>query len=70
MTPAPGPRSVAVSAGALGCAALMIAYQVASRAARDTLFLSNFGFTRLPTMVVVASAFSIGFVEDRRQQIG
>jgi AAA family ATP:ADP antiporter len=44
----------------MGCAALMIAYQVASRAARDTLFLSNFDFARLPVMVAVASAISIG----------
>lgn len=44
----------------MGCAALMIAYQVASRAARDALFLSNFDFARLPAMVAVASVIAIG----------
>lgn len=60
MTPARGPRPVVAPAGAIGCAALMIAYQVASKAARDTLFLSNFEFVRLPAMVAAASVISIG----------
>lgn len=60
MTPARGSRPGVVPAGALGCAALIIAYQVASRAARDALFLSNFDFARLPVMVAVASVISIG----------
>ncbi len=40
-------------------AAVMMAYQVASRATRDTLFLSNFHFASLPLMVASASALSI-----------
>src|ERR1700704_152484 len=60
VTPASGSRPTVVPAAAMGCAALMIAYQVASKAARDTLFLSNFDFARLPVMVAVASVISIG----------
>jgi ATP/ADP translocase len=60
VTPARDSRPVVVPAAALGCAALMIAYQVASKAARDTLFLSTFHFARLPAMVVLASVTSIG----------
>jgi len=48
-----------VPAGAFGCAALMIAQAVASRATRDTLFLSNFNIAHLPMMVAGASALSI-----------
>jgi len=39
--------------------AVMMAYQVASRAVRDTLFLSNFAPRTLPLMVAVASALAI-----------
>jgi hypothetical protein len=60
MTSARGSAAIAVPAGALGCAALMVAYQVASKAARDTLFLSSFDFARLPVMVAAASVISIG----------
>jgi len=60
MTSARGSAAIAVPAGALGCAALMVAYQVASKAARDTLFLTSFDFARLPVMVAAASVISIG----------
>lgn len=38
---------------------LMIAYHVGSKALRDAMFLSKFEVTALPTMVIVASLFSI-----------
>ena len=43
----------------MGGFAVMMAYQVASRATRDALFLSNFAPPTLPAMVAVASALSI-----------
>jgi len=39
----------------------MIGYQVAARAMRDTMFLSNFDFARLPWMVAGASVFAVAF---------
>jgi len=44
---------------AMGSAAVTMAYQVASRATRDTLFLSNFHVSSLPLMIAAASALSI-----------
>lgn len=44
---------------AMGSAAVMMAYQVASRATRDTLFLTSFHFASLPLMVTAASVVSI-----------
>jgi len=46
---------------AMGCSATMMAFQVASRATRDALFLSSYGADSLPLMVAVASAVSIAF---------
>jgi len=46
----------------MACAAAMIAHQVGAKAARDALFLSSFGATALPTMVMASAAVSIGFV--------
>ncbi len=40
-------------------AAAMIAHHVGGKAIRDALFISNFGITALPTMVMGASLFSI-----------
>jgi ATP:ADP antiporter, AAA family len=59
MTPERGSHPIAIPAGAMGCAALMVAYQVASKAARDTFFLSSFDFAHLPVMVGAASVVSI-----------
>lgn len=47
-----------VWAAMIGCL-VMIAYHVGSKALRDALFLSKFDVTALPTMVIVASLFSI-----------
>lgn len=47
------------AATAMGGIAVMMAYQVASRAIRDTLFLSSFAPRTLPLMVAVASVLSI-----------
>lgn len=44
------------------CAGAMIANQVAGKAARDAIFLSNFPVTDLPTMLVVAAVASIASV--------
>lgn len=54
---AAAPRGFATSA--MGGIAVMMAYQVASRAIRDTLFLSSFPPRSLPPMVAVASALAI-----------
>jgi AAA family ATP:ADP antiporter len=43
----------------MACAALMIAHQVAAKAARDGLFLSRFPVTDLPKVVGVAALLSI-----------
>lgn len=40
-------------------AAVMIAVQVASKATRDALFLSNFNIDQLPAMLVAAAVFSL-----------
>ena len=47
------------AATAMGGIAVMMAYQVASRAIRDTLFLSSFAPRTLPLMVAVASVLAI-----------
>lgn len=48
-------------------ASLMLAQQVAGKAARDALFLSQFGPSRLPLMVIAAAASSIlgGLISSR-----
>jgi hypothetical protein len=38
----------------------MIAFQMAGKATRDALFLSTFGITALPTMIIVAAFLSLG----------
>lgn len=43
----------------MGSSAVMMSYQVASRATRDTLFLTNFHVNSLPLMVAGASVLSI-----------
>ncbi len=55
----PGSSDRPITIIAMGSAALMIAYQVASKAVRDTLFLSSFDVRRLPVMVAGAALFSI-----------
>ena len=40
-------------------ALMTIAFQVAGKAVRDTLFLSNYDVTALPVMLIATSAFSI-----------
>jgi ATP:ADP antiporter, AAA family len=52
-------------------AGLMLAHQVASKAARDALFLSQFDISYFPRMVVVGSAISIvgGLLNSRILQI-
>ena len=47
---------------AMLCAGAMIAQQVGAKATRDALFLSSFGASALPTMVMASAAVSIGFV--------
>ncbi len=44
------------------CSALMIAQQVANKAARDALFLSHFAVDQLPPMLMSAAIFSIVIV--------
>lgn len=44
---------------AMGSSAVLMAYQVASRATRDTLFLSNYNVSSLPLMIAGASVLSI-----------
>ncbi|MFQ5599818.1 MAG: hypothetical protein ACE5G2_04600 [Candidatus Krumholzibacteriia bacterium] len=52
----------AAALAAVLCAGSLIAQQVASKAARDALFLSNFAVTSLPYMMMGASLFSIVMV--------
>jgi hypothetical protein len=47
---------------AMLCAAALLAQQVASKAARDALYLSSFPVTTLPIMLMGAAAFSIVMV--------
>ncbi len=54
-------KTPAVTAGLL-VALLMIAGQVAGKATRDALFLTNFPVTALPTIMVGAAAASLGVV--------
>lgn len=52
----------AATRAAMLCAGAMIAAQVGAKATRDALFLSAFGASSLPTMVMASAAVSIGFV--------
>jgi len=52
-------RLSALTTAAMGSSAILMAYQVASRATRDTLFLTNFNVSSLPVVIAVASVFSI-----------
>jgi AAA family ATP:ADP antiporter len=54
----PAPAATAATAAAF----LMIAHQVAGKAARDSLFLSSFPVTALPTMLVVSALLSLAGV--------
>lgn len=54
-------KNPAVTAGLL-VALLMVAGQVAGKATRDALFLTNFAVTSLPVMMVLAAAVSLGAV--------
>ena len=47
---------------ALFAATTMIAQQVAGKATRDALFLSNFDVTNLPKIVIAAAIISMGGV--------
>lgn len=49
----------AQTAMAMTISALMMAHQVAGKASRDAIFLSNFNATDLPAMVVVAAIASV-----------
>lgn len=51
----------ALGPGIVFSAALLMGYHVASRAARDTLFLTNIGGSSLPLMATAASVVSIVF---------
>jgi ATP/ADP translocase len=53
-------RSPSLGAAAIGGAAVMMAYHVASRATRDTLFITSFGVPLLPLVVAATSVLSIG----------
>src|SRR5262245_22871126 len=53
------PRLGSITAAAMGSSAIIMAYQVGSRATRDTLFLSNFPASALPVVIAAASIFSI-----------
>lgn len=55
-------ESDAAASVAMVVAAAMIANQVAGKATRDALFLSNFEVTALPFMLIGASFFSIAMV--------
>ncbi|MFN0152546.1 MAG: hypothetical protein ACKVU1_17730, partial [bacterium] len=52
-------RARALTLSATLCAASMIAQQVAGKATRDTLFLSNFNVSALPFMLIGAAAVSL-----------
>jgi hypothetical protein len=43
----------------MGSSAVLMAYQVGSRATRDTLFLSNYNVSALPLVIAIASVLSI-----------
>src|SRR5262245_6465228 len=53
------PRLGSITAAAMGSSAIIMAYQVGSRATRDTLFLTNFPASSLPVVIAAASVFSI-----------
>src|SRR5262245_17107270 len=59
---APDPRASSLATAATLCAAGMIAQQIAGKATRDTLFLTNFDVTSLPYMLIASAAVSLGAV--------
>jgi hypothetical protein len=56
---ATGPQVERAVRVATACAFMLVAHQVAAKAVRDTLFLTQFDVTRLPRLVVAASLLSI-----------
>jgi len=54
-----GSESSAAATAGMVTAAFMIAHQVAAKATRDALFLSNFDITALPSMLIGASLLAI-----------
>jgi hypothetical protein len=55
----PSRRLDPLMTAAMGSSAILMAYQVASRATRDTLFLTNFNVSSLPVVIAVTSVLSI-----------
>jgi AAA family ATP:ADP antiporter len=61
-TPAPDARATrGLVAAATLCAVVVLASQLAGKAARDAIFLQRFAVTNLPLLLAVSSALSIGF---------
>jgi hypothetical protein len=56
------PSSTTAVAIASACAFAIIATQVAGKATRDALFLTNFDITALPLMLMASALISIGAV--------
>ncbi|HMM74839.1 MAG TPA: Npt1/Npt2 family nucleotide transporter [Gammaproteobacteria bacterium] len=54
-----GRRRLPAASWAIGAATLMIAHQVAGKATRDALFLSQFDVTALPKMVMASAVLSM-----------
>jgi hypothetical protein len=61
-TPAPDAKHTrALVIAATTCAVVVLASQLAGKAARDAIFLQRFAVTNLPLLLAVSSALSIGF---------
>ena len=58
----PSKRRPSATALAAACAALLVAQHVAARALRDGLFLSTFGATELPKVMLAAAAVGLAAV--------
>ena len=60
-TPAPDAKQTrALVLAAAACAVVVLASQLAGKAARDAIFLQQFAVTNLPLLLAVSSALSIG----------
>src|SRR6186713_1963986 len=57
--PAPEPVTRSRVGLAVGCAAVLVAQHVASRACRDALFLSHFPAAELPKVMLAAAAVGL-----------
>lgn len=58
-TPAPDPKTRGLVLGATLCAVVVLASQLAGKAARDAIFLQRFSVTNLPLLLAVSSALAI-----------